>query len=399
MNKIHAKIETKEQEPLKLKHEPDAHDGADSNTTIVAESWVENCLQNHAICRRRSISIGPSRRYARILDVGDLHHVPEVQLREAADVPDTARYITLSHCWGGAEIPVLMEEKLEEYLASILIESLPPVFRDAIALTRRFKVRYLWIDSLCIIQDSQDDWLRHASLMDDIYRGGFLNIAATRASDPFQGMFAERSTVLLRPLRLQLSSSSTNGFYDVGDDFSEAWVRDVAFSPLAIRAWVYQERLLAPRVVHFAKSQLYWECAELRTNEASAISGIDHDGFRHEFVDYKKWDPLAESIVQKPTAKCLGLNYIWTAYKAMHGEASKHYKKALLASDPEALTRMRQACFGDEQWTETHPLIIYWAHIVSTYSMGKLTRVTDRLIALAGLERILHLRTGIRYVA
>ena len=224
-------------------------------------SWIADCRDCHPSCQREHTP-GESRKFARLIDVGKVQDLPTVRLCPTQDISQDAPYITLSHCWGGAEIPTLKQSTHSQYHEAISLADLPQTFKDAIQLTRRLGIQYLWIDSLGILQDSDEDWLGHAGLMNQIYQGSFCNIAATSSPSPFGGLFVERDPTLLTPFRVLVKgalSENKDGFYDVGGDFSQDWTSQVTMSPLGRRAWVVQERLLAPRVVHFAKSKLFWE--------------------------------------------------------------------------------------------------------------------------------------------
>ncbi|CAG9942401.1 unnamed protein product [Clonostachys rosea f. rosea IK726] len=88
-------------------------------------------------------------------------------------------YATLSHCWGGQSIIKLTTDALAQFQKKIETASLPQTFRDAILVARRLGIRYLWIDSLCIIQDSLQDWQKEAALMGEVYSNSTLNVMAT----------------------------------------------------------------------------------------------------------------------------------------------------------------------------------------------------------------------------
>ena len=374
--------------------------GTDSEAMDMILSWISDCRSNHEVCRREQPSVR-SRKFERIIDVGRIQSEETVQLCHAKDMPHDAAYTTLSHCWGGADILVLKESAHKQFQESISFEDLPQTFKDAVEFTRRLRIQYLWIDSLCIIQDSNEDWLKHAGLMDQIYQGSFCNIAATSAANPHGGLFVERSPVLITPLRTRIKdalSENIDGFYDVGGDFSVDWMNQVSMSPLGKRAWVIQERLLSPRVVHFAKSRLFWECSQLRTCESSTIGGISQSGWRHEKVDFKKWDPFSKDLTITPSVQSLRPSYVWSSLKAMLDPDQVKIDKDLLTQDSKALARATRACYGEEHWTRTHPMLSYWAAIVINYGNAALTRIDDRLIAIAGLAKILSSRTGIRFI-
>ncbi|KAH8586049.1 heterokaryon incompatibility, partial [Bisporella sp. PMI_857] len=88
-------------------------------------------------------------------------------------------YITLSYCWGGPKNICLRKDNLEELESGIEIHFLPQTFQDAIEVTRKLDIRFLWIDALCILQDDSDDKLKEIWNMGEIYRDSFVTIAAS----------------------------------------------------------------------------------------------------------------------------------------------------------------------------------------------------------------------------
>ena len=137
-------------------------------------------------------------------------------------------------------------------LYNIPLTSLPRLFLDAINLTSRLGHQYLWIDSLCIIQDSAEDWNRESSLMASIYANSTLTIAAILASSSSSALYS-----------MQTSTSISFGPFTL---YACPAIRhihrnpDPESFPLLTRAWVYQERLLSSCVVHFGPDELSWEC-------------------------------------------------------------------------------------------------------------------------------------------
>jgi Heterokaryon incompatibility protein (HET) len=101
-------------------------------------------------------------------------------------------YMTLSYCWGGVPSLMLLRSNIHQLRKGNLLDELPPTFRDAMTVVRRFSIRYLWIDRLCIFQDSEEDWEREASAMRNVYTNSCCNISTAASSGPFDGLF-ERS--------------------------------------------------------------------------------------------------------------------------------------------------------------------------------------------------------------
>lgn len=137
---------------------------------------------------------------SRLLEIGD----DSIRLVEVLNKTPTSPYVTLSHCWGKAQFLTLKQSNLDQFTKSIPASSLPRTFQDAVAIAKRLKIYYIWIDSLCIIQDLKNDWLKEASLMHKIYANAYCNIAATGARDSSYGLFIERDIRQLHPVTIDL---------------------------------------------------------------------------------------------------------------------------------------------------------------------------------------------------
>jgi hypothetical protein len=98
-------------------------------------------------------------------------------------------YTTLSHRWASPQSQplTLKESNLEEYQCGIAFRDLPPIFQEAIRLTRLLGSKHLWIDSLCIIQDSPADWQYEASKMASVYGNALCNLACVLPPDRASG--------------------------------------------------------------------------------------------------------------------------------------------------------------------------------------------------------------------
>ncbi|KAH6847555.1 heterokaryon incompatibility protein-domain-containing protein [Chaetomium sp. MPI-CAGE-AT-0009] len=142
------------------------------------------------------------------------------------------RYAALSHRWG-AEIRRLTTETatLGQRMQEIPFADLPKTFRDAVTVCRALGIEYLWIDSLCIIQDDSKNWEKEALRMADIYSNSVVTISADDAEDATEGFLIPRDNLASQPTRL-----------------------------LDTRGWTFQERLLAPRTLHYTAAELVFEC-------------------------------------------------------------------------------------------------------------------------------------------
>lgn len=221
-------------------------------------NWRRDCAENHAKCNKKYTAL----RYpTRLSDVGALGEATQVRLCLTVDYMPIEPYVALSHCWGNPQhVPRLTTQNEDVLRAGFDVASLPKTYVDAICVARRLRVRWLWIDSLCIIQDSADDWRHEAGSMGQIYQNSILTIAALDGADCTRGCFFDRNPSLVECPRIRAQWSPTLTFAEpyllVNCD---VWNR-VCKAPLARRAWCFQERLLSTRMLYFARKQIYWEC-------------------------------------------------------------------------------------------------------------------------------------------
>ncbi|KAF6787328.1 heterokaryon incompatibility protein, partial [Colletotrichum musicola] len=199
------------------------------------------------------------------------------RLCESEELPTTTRYVTLSHCWGDKEFFKLTQHNHEILRQSIPVLSLQKTFQDAMFLALELGIAYLWIDSLCIVQDSYDDWLYESKKMGGVYCYAECNIAATGYRDGTSGLFGERAALPILhptlPLKCVLfkedfggAEQHFNGFYTAADSLQ--FELQVNRSILNSRAWVAQERALSPSIIHFTPEKVWWECSEMVADEA-----------------------------------------------------------------------------------------------------------------------------------
>ncbi|KAB5584705.1 heterokaryon incompatibility protein-domain-containing protein [Coniochaeta sp. 2T2.1] len=123
---------------------------------------------------------------------------PQANSRHIRLVSDTGillkeRYAALSHCWGKSPTNTTTKAVFVSHTQGIDILSLSKTFQHTIFVTRELGIRYLWIDSLCIIQDDEDDWKREAENMADVFANAFVTIAASASTDGDGGLFYPRA--------------------------------------------------------------------------------------------------------------------------------------------------------------------------------------------------------------
>ena len=238
--------------------------GSDRAYNLIA-SWYATCRQEHGDCNVRKHSGGPTR----LLYLGlQSQDVPDtVRLVESVDT-SSPEYIALSHCWGiGVEQPIkTVKNNIELRKTGIETASLSRTFRDAIAVSRRLGVQYLWIDALCIVQDDKQDMANEFPRMHIIYEGAALTISAMSARDGRRGCWIPRRRVFDVPLengrsiRLAFHRSLELAGQHASFLSSQSDIDLDTQYPLATRKWTLQERLLSRRVLHFTAQDLVWEC-------------------------------------------------------------------------------------------------------------------------------------------
>ncbi|KAK7427782.1 hypothetical protein QQZ08_005720 [Neonectria magnoliae] len=249
--------------PMSVRTSP----STDSSSAIdVIESWLLNCHEDsHDDC----VSSEDPELPKRVVDVSGANG--GIRLFESHG--QFSKYICLSHCWGRAQIITTTTTTLQDRQKGISLSDLPQTFRDAVGLTRRLGIQYIWIDSLCIIQDDLRDWEVESAKMSAIYSNSYLTIAATKSPNGSGGLYTETPD-------FQVSGKTPQGeayrvfFRERIDhhldailepDRSEAGHGIISHAtavhhPLLTRAWVYQERILSPRIVHFGPHEVFMEC-------------------------------------------------------------------------------------------------------------------------------------------
>uniref|UniRef100_A0A0B7JTU5 Heterokaryon incompatibility domain-containing protein n=1 Tax=Bionectria ochroleuca TaxID=29856 RepID=A0A0B7JTU5_BIOOC len=248
--------------------------------------WLRTCRFHHRRCLKTRSGLiideihGP-KLPTRVLDVSKRDE-GVVSLIESNGLK--GNFCALSYCWGkGPQSVVTTRETIADHCAGIEIGLLPQTFKDAIQLTSEIGINYLWIDSLCIIQDDDGDWEKEAADMANVYQHAFLVIAADGASHSNGGCFVRRDVY---PSGVELP------FYDAsGQICSSFWLsRQMEedsdeypeSGPLQQRAWALQETYLARRSVHFMPGGMSWSCQCMSLGERT---WMHQDTFQYDWYD------------------------------------------------------------------------------------------------------------------
>jgi len=324
----------------------------------LASYWLRTCLKTHGLkCQSPLVKLP-----TRVLDVGGLG---DAYCRLHCSKGKLGDWFTLSHCWGGKVPMITTLGNFEARCEGMLLNDLPQTFQDAILITRKLGYQYLWIDSLCIIQDSKRDWEEESGKMADVYACAVLNISADSSANPYEGIFSPANGKKMfdslgrftnRPSRPQLTLQSVKRGIQ-----STVYVRprngnvpiDVA-SVLQERAWVFQEAALSHRRLRYTTDGLRWSCR--------AVHDTCHEYHPHEINTIAENKPECSSVYDIPKRNSSLSRYVRNLHR---GPIRKE--------------------------------MIWWYDQVCDYVGRKLTYPTDRFPALSGLAHEFMDRTSYHY--
>jgi Heterokaryon incompatibility protein (HET) len=252
-----------------------------SQSFVIVEDWIRKCHSTHSRCNRRPAidAKGDGWLPTRLLDVFHRHEHTEdtIRLVVSSHLTRKEEYTTLSYCWGrDPSFTKLLSLNLSTFQTGLPVTQLPKTFREAVQVTRRLGYRYLWIDALCIIQDSPQDWLQEALSMSEVYASSALNLAAAASGDADGGLFRDRNPARLDGCDIPISWKKLAGSAVAKQSYHvslfDPWSDMLKYSPLHKRGWAFQERLLSPRTLHFAGDQIYWECFDHCASELYPVN-------------------------------------------------------------------------------------------------------------------------------
>lgn len=275
------------------------------NNTVLMKSWLDGCCRGHTgqclIERDRDFENMIRQSYFGVVDVLDMRLVAlpykvlgrwktdledrfpssessslsdsdrmgaRDERQQSEEMLEPADFVALSYVWGPGNLKAPYTSMLENVLIhrnpgglERCLDRLPQVVQDAIELVRRLGLRYLWVDSLCIIQNSHRSWKLNASVMDLIYSNAFLTICAADGATSDTGLKAlypttnaiEQHTAQCTPnVRLMVSHLAESG---------------IRLSVWNSRAWTFQERLLSRRCLIFTEGRVFFQCRATTMSE------------------------------------------------------------------------------------------------------------------------------------
>ncbi|RSL53882.1 hypothetical protein CEP51_014809 [Fusarium floridanum] len=265
-------------------------------------------------------------------------------------------YIALSHCWGPREkLPIkTTKQTIPQHKACIPWDDLSAVFQDAVWLSRQLGVEYIWIDSLCIIQDDERDWEIESTKMARYYSGAHLTVAVETSPDGSVPFLRETDDRWQRMVYSTHDRTGRSCSYIVREHHMNelfSYKGDDNYFPagkylLPHRAWTLQESVLSSRIAHFTPSTVIWHCQGKSACE---------DAHRQ----------LGSGISE------------WNAQRALH--------------------ELYNAPITDENRREAAWKL--WASLVKQYTYRKCTFESDRLPAIGGIAEYFAPSFKGRYLA
>ncbi|KAK0644461.1 heterokaryon incompatibility protein-domain-containing protein [Cercophora newfieldiana] len=236
----------------------------------LARDWLRECVDTHHECHSAETSALPAR-VVEILDGGGL------RLHDESGTQ--AKYAILSYCWGGTQDFATTKATLEDRKKGFSISDLPKTLQDAVTVVKELGLRYLWIDSICIIQDCEDDKNKELASMPSYYANAWITISAggKKCTEGFLDTTGEceqhPGTGLPRDVLLMGIVCPDATVSKMG--FTQAREWKLSQEPISKRAWTFQERVLSTRVIHYG-TRMLWQChSSVKSGGGMVDSSLD----------------------------------------------------------------------------------------------------------------------------
>ena len=324
---------------------------SDANFSMAA-NWINECITRHPECSitsmRAATYTGSDKRFPRrLIDVNLFGESERVVLIETGG--EMIEYVTLSYCWGPIEKPVwntTTHNLGDRKKHGISVSNLPKTLQDAVTVVCKLGYHYLWIDSLCILQDSLEDWRDESARMGQYYENSVFTISASSAETSLVGFLNTRTPATYTPIVVPVDRGEESRGHLYVPRRPNTFETNIKLGPLSERGWVLQERLLSCGVLHYGKEQMFWECQSAQRGESV-------------FQDL-----LRDSI----------LNPSSVAFHEYNLKRPSKPSKIVLN-------------------------LLHWYGIIEDYTTRKLTKGMDKLPALSGLASEAQKQLGALYLA
>jgi hypothetical protein len=311
----------------------------DEATWKSVREWLDRCDKHRKGCKNMKTSAWKP---TRLLHIHHTHGTLQVRLVEGQDIPDGAEYLTLSHFRDAGNPLQLTRSSIEAFKSSVPTDALSRIFIDACDTVKRLNHEYLWIDSLCIIQDDPADWEHEVGRLASVYGNPWLNLLADGDGEPGHGLFCPPEKRASRPWYPVYIHREWGEGFPSKCCISEYhnWWECISDSELNQGAWALQGRVLAPRVLHLGLEQVALECCS--------------------------------------NAVCERLPY---------GHPARRHDTAVMTTLKKFVLDARN---GNLDNLTLENVFRNWNQVVQAYAQGQLTVATDKLVTLSGLVDALY---------
>jgi hypothetical protein len=316
-------------------------------------SWMAKCGNEHYVCMPQEAPLP-----VRLLDLSEFSESRQ-QLRLYITRPnDRSRYAALSYCWGYSQPVVTTAENLFQHMRAIQYDSLPQTLQDAVKTSKAIGLDYLWIDALCIIQNSERDKQIEIAKMAQIYQNASLTIVAACATSSAEGFL---KLIDGTPPALEIPVGCDNG--EVGTLSLLPTYQSPRHEALHDRAWTLQEIILSPRLLIFGKDCIGWKC-----------TSADYGTYR--------WTD-------------------WNGYCAKAGLTTLRVgRKGEITRPSISVYSADISMYRSSQQAERLPQIFrIWKDLIKDYSTRSLTNEEDKLNAIAGIATYFQEHMNDQYLA
>lgn len=236
---------------------------------------MSNCQAKHLACAQSHPQM--QEMPTRLINTSMGDGTKDVCLYEKPSDEHFQSYIALSYCWGRALALRTTPENVDSHRSRIVWEDLPTLFQNVVSLCRSLGVDFVWIDALCIIQGDLADWIIEGSRMASYFGNSVLTIAADAAANALHTICPKASVppyIITGPGAVKVKVSRVPLHFNM--ESLRLHQTQPLCTPLASRAWAFQERLMPPRILHFGPEEMVWECASALDCECGAPADVYH---------------------------------------------------------------------------------------------------------------------------
>ncbi|KAF2639266.1 HET-domain-containing protein [Massarina eburnea CBS 473.64] len=283
--------------------------------------WLRCCLHDpdHVNCslpNRKSPDFTPRR----LIEVPTSKHATSVRIIETNSKPVV--WAALSYVWGGPQAMATTVSNFVNGQRVVQLHQLPNTILDAMLVAHELNINYLWVDSMCIVQDDPDDLPQELATMPQTYQGAVITIAASNSDNIAHGFLSPRT---------HRADSMMVAWTDDSHSSGKILLRLDEYSPEPIdrRAWTFQEKLNSPRLLSFTKNILLWDCSvrhkdydfhELYQDHGDISTAKDVLGRSHnDYMAVKTWNAMLREYGTRkltfPDDKLIALSAVAAEFK------------------------------------------------------------------------------------